>query len=316
MKYYIAADGGGTKLQAILYDEELHVVNAARTFGVNSNFKPLEHIEAEVRQLAAELIPADIGEIECVSMSVVDGGELLLESLEGHCSVKNRCSYGEGEVALAAAGVPYGVVAQSGTGSDAFLIQPGVRDTVGGWGAVLGDEGGGYDLGVRTLKAAIYAHDGRGPGTILLDMVLDKWKLSHPWEMIRKLVEDPDYRRLVASATYFTAEAAELGDAVAIGLYEEAARELSHQVLTVIRRHGGVWEGPVVASGGTWKGHGRMFEAFREEILRTYPEAVVIRPWAEPVVGCILRQRMAAGEDIRNLKGIVEERLSPFLLKG
>ena len=34
MKYYIAADGGGTKLQAVLYDEELRMVSAARVSGV------------------------------------------------------------------------------------------------------------------------------------------------------------------------------------------------------------------------------------------------------------------------------------------
>jgi len=50
------------------------------------------------------------------------------------------------------------------------------------------------------------------------------------------------------------ARAAAQGDAVALGLYERAAHELSHQVLTLIGRHGGSWQGPIVASGGTWKG--------------------------------------------------------------
>ncbi len=312
MKYFIAIDGGGTKLQAILYDQDLHIVKTARVLGVNSNFKSVEHIEMEIWQLAKDLSLEEIKEIEYVSLSVAGDRELLLDSLKNHCRVKNICCYGEGEVALAAAGVLYGVAAQSGTGSDAFLIQPGVRDTVGGWGAVLGDEGSGYDLGVRTLKAAIYAYDGRGPNTILLDLVLERWKLSHPWEMIEKLARDPDYRRQAASATYLTAEAAEMGDSVAIGLYEEAAHVLSHQVLTLVGRYGGVWVGPIVASGGTWKGQGRMFETFRQDILWKYPKAVVIRPFVEPVVGCILRQRLESGEETEKLRDIIEERFSQF----
>ncbi len=315
MRYYIAADGGGTKLQAILYDEEMHIVSSARVSGVNSNFRPEEHIAREMRQLAQELVPDWIQEIECVSISFAGETQQLLDSLAERCTIKGHQGYGEGEVALAAAGALYGIAAQSGTGSDAFLVQPGAQDSVGGWGAVLGDEGGGYDLGVRTLKAAIYAFDGRGPRTALLDMVLEEWKLPHPWDMIEKLVGDSDYRRTIASATYLTARAAKQGDAVAISLYEGAAHELSHQVLTLIGRHGGNWQGPIVASGGTWKGCGHMFDTFRRDIQRVYPEAVVIRPFAEPVVGCAIRPRLEAGEDAGKLRDIVEERFSPFFLK-
>ena len=31
--YYLAADGGGTKLQTILYDEDLRIVRTARVAG-------------------------------------------------------------------------------------------------------------------------------------------------------------------------------------------------------------------------------------------------------------------------------------------
>ena len=82
MKYYIAADGGGTKLQAVLYDETLHVINTARVSGVNSNFKPVERIAAEMHHLAAELIPEDIDGIENVTLSVVGDGEMLLDALK------------------------------------------------------------------------------------------------------------------------------------------------------------------------------------------------------------------------------------------
>ena len=33
MKYYIAVDGGGTKLQAILYNEKYDIVKTARSAG-------------------------------------------------------------------------------------------------------------------------------------------------------------------------------------------------------------------------------------------------------------------------------------------
>ena len=51
MKYYIAADGGGTKLQAVLYDEDLRVVNSARMFGTNTRKKPEERVEEEIERI-------------------------------------------------------------------------------------------------------------------------------------------------------------------------------------------------------------------------------------------------------------------------
>jgi sugar (pentulose or hexulose) kinase len=47
MRYYIAADGGGTKLQAILYDRDLRIVCSARMSGTipeaRSTMRPSRH---------------------------------------------------------------------------------------------------------------------------------------------------------------------------------------------------------------------------------------------------------------------------------
>ena len=42
--YYLAADGGGTKLQTILYDEDLRVIRTGRVAGVNTLFKPVDDV--------------------------------------------------------------------------------------------------------------------------------------------------------------------------------------------------------------------------------------------------------------------------------
>ena len=52
MKYYITADGGGTKLLVILYDENFHILRSVRTAGTNSCFKPVEQITRETEELA------------------------------------------------------------------------------------------------------------------------------------------------------------------------------------------------------------------------------------------------------------------------
>lgn len=57
MKYYIAADGGGTKLQAILYDENLHIVDTGRMSGTNTILRTEEEVREDMRVLIRGLIP-------------------------------------------------------------------------------------------------------------------------------------------------------------------------------------------------------------------------------------------------------------------
>jgi len=292
-RYYIAADGGGTKLLAVLYDEEWNVIRTAKSGGTNLLFRPKEVAAAEVEALAEELIPQDVSAVEAVDLSFVGSSEPFLEAVRRRCPVKTVRHYGEGHVALASAGVRWGVVAQAGTGSDAFLIQPDGAKSVGGWGVLLGDEGGGYDIGARTLRAAIYAEDGRGPRSVLPELIKEAWGIPDLWGMIGKISGNPDSRSLVASVSYLTEKAALLGDEAALAVYEAAGHEMSLQVLTVIRNAGGRFIGPVIASGGAWKGCFRMFETFRDDVKAVHPGAEIRFPEFEPLVGSVVGRLLA-----------------------
>lgn len=292
-KYYIAADGGGTKLLTILYDDEFNIVSRVKSGGTNLLFRPKEAAEAEVRELADRLIPPDVREIEAFDASIVGPSDYIVNALRNKCPVKAVRHWGEGHVALASAGVRYGIVAQAGTGSDAFLIQPNGTRTVGGWGMTLGDEGGGYDIGLRTLRAAIYAEDGRGPRSVLPEMIREAWGLGVLYDMIGKVSGNPDARSLVASVTYLTEKAAAMGDEAALAVYAEAGHEMARQVLAVIRNGGGTWIGPIVASGGAWKGSAVMFETFRREVRAVWPDAGIRFPDFEPIVGSVISRLLA-----------------------
>jgi len=314
MKYYLAADGGGTKLLSVLYDENFNIITSGRTFGVNSYFKDRDVVIEEVGRMTKELIPQHVTQIERADMSFVGEGKILRDAVNKKCTVGSWAGHDEAEVALAAAGYRYGVVAQAGTGSDAFLFQEGKRDVVGAWGAFLGDEGGGYDIGIRTLRAAVYSMDGRGPKTEIYDILMEDWKLSRLWEAVGKLSSTPDWRGMAASATHITAKAAARGDKVALEIYENAGRELALQVVTLLRRYQGVWEGPIVASGGAWKGCGKMYERFREDVLAEYPDAVICRPVFEPLVGSVVLGCMERGLKYEDIGSVLKDKFSQYLL--
>lgn len=218
--------------------------------GTNTILRRPEDVREDMGRLIEELVPEGVCRVEGVDLCVLKYGEAFLDILRKRCTVGGHALYGEGETALAAAGAAYGIVAQAGTGSDAFLVQPGGQMSIGGWGYIFGDEGSGYDIGERTLRAAIHAFDGRGPKTLILDILKERWGLGELWDIVGMAMGGGDYRHLVASASYITSEAARLDDAVALGIYETAAREMAAQVFAVAARNGGAWQGPIVASGG------------------------------------------------------------------
>ena len=76
---------------------------------------------------------------------------------------------------IMAGGTPdgWGVALISGTGSNCLgRARDGSIARVGGWGALMGDEGSGYALGARALRVAGQAFDGRAEAPALLDAAL------------------------------------------------------------------------------------------------------------------------------------------------
>ncbi len=78
-----------------------------------------------------------------------------------------------------------GILLIAGTGSIAYGRAPDGRfERCGGWGPVIGDEGGGAWLGRRALNIAAAAADGREPETALVPALLGAIDGDHPSAMI------------------------------------------------------------------------------------------------------------------------------------
>ena len=55
-----------------------------------------------------------------------------------------------------------------------------IRVHAGGWGALLGDEGSGYDIALRGIRAGLAAHEGSEPEaeisrTLLAELGMKGW---------------------------------------------------------------------------------------------------------------------------------------------
>ena len=142
-----------------------------------------------------------------------------------------------------------GILVISGTGSIALARSADGRWVrAGGWGALLGDEGSGYAIGLAALRAAVRAHDGRGATTGLLETVLAHAGVSGPEGLIAWA--DQARKADIAALAPAVAEAARGGDDVAAAIIDDAATELARHVRAVYGSLAPWWEPPGVALAG------------------------------------------------------------------
>ena len=153
------------------------------------------------------------------------------------CAPKRVAVTGDAVLAHAGAlnGKP-GVVLIAGTGVVALAIgADGTLRTADGWGPWLGDEGGGAWIGAAGLRAALSAHDGRGPSTTLLDAARARFGAPETWPR--------QFTGAAAVASFAPDVLAAQDDTAAMAIVSAAAAALAASVRAV-------GDGPVVMVGG------------------------------------------------------------------
>ena len=150
-----------------------------------------------------------------------------------------------------------------GAGVNAAAVGPSGRTArLAALGPISGDRGGGRDLGMGALGAAVRARDGRGPRTAFEQLVPAHFGLTRPDAVTRAIYDGriPEDRVLELAPVVFTA--ARGGDAVARDLLDRLADELGTMAIAMIRRVGLVRHAfDVVLAGGVFQNHDDAFLA-------------------------------------------------------
>ncbi len=145
---------------------------------------------------------------------------------------------------LAANFLDTGGVVIASTGSNVFIRARGTQEPlrIDGWGSAIGDDGGGYDLGRKCLRALFKAEDGRLPGSdILKELVLKHTGVTNMPALIdwfyRSLRTD-EWRKALAGLTIPLVKAAEEKwlDPLAYKIVSEGANALFYAFETANRR--------------------------------------------------------------------------------
>jgi len=190
---------------------------------------------------------------------------------------------------VAGAGDNPGVVIVAGTGSIAYGKDAAGRAArAGGWGYLLGDEGGGFWIGRAALSAAVRQYDGRGPATLLTGMVLEQLKLDNPTQLIHEIYYRDLHRHAIAALAALVQRAAEAGDAVATDILARAGTELASAAASVITRlgmRGDVF--PTILAGGIFRGLPSLAPDVTTRLSEVAPRSAVRLLEVEPAIGAV-----------------------------
>ncbi len=140
--------------------------------------------QAAILCVARELGPVDEVIVGAAgALAAPDAARALGDALLASLRVERVAVTSDAVIAHAGAlGGRPGVVLIAGTGVVAIAIgADGALRSADGWGPWLGDEGGGAWIGAAGLRAALRAHDGRGPSTVLLDAARVHFGAPETW---------------------------------------------------------------------------------------------------------------------------------------
>ncbi len=306
----LAVDGGNSKTDVLLLDRSGRVLSHVR----GPSCAPVHHgldgamdiLDLLVRKaFAAALAPGEEPVRPAVGVFALAGADLpheeeqLLAACQGRGWVQ-RAVVRNDAFALLRAGTDrgWGVAVVCGAGMNAVGVGPdGAVVRFPALGAISGDWGGGYDVGLAALAAAARAQDGRGAPTRLATAVPAHFGLADPLAVTEALhLGTLPLSRLVELPPALF-DAARHGDEVAREVVLRLADEVTAFALATIRRLALPQDDvDVVLGGGLLRaGLPLLDDAVRAGIQRQAPGARVLVVDCEPIVGAGLLALTEAG---------------------
>lgn len=301
MSVVLGIDGGGTRTRASIVDGERVVA-----FAENGSIKRLRvgavAAEANLRALLKDVFhQAGLKGVRAASAGVASasmpGVKEWITSVFDDFDVDHSEVVGDEVIALDGAfqGGP-GILQIAGTGSNCIGRAPdGGRESAGGWSSRLGDEGSGYWIGLHAVRRALNAFDREEPSRIL-ETVGSIWGTKSLEELVNlgDSSPGPDFAALAPAIS----KLAEEGDAVALGVVNQAASDLVDSVLLVrsklFRKHGLRSEVPVAWIGSVVGKAKLVRERFFAGLRAEVPELPIRQTEVAGIEGAVWRAQQLA----------------------
>ncbi len=323
MSFLIAADSGGTKTETILFDETGHIWYRDVDLGCNPLDIGLEtareRLETILRRVIAQVPGSASLENVTAGMMKPQVIDPPVEAMYG--AMAGSFYYKEEEIFPPERYMHLGIArfrtdvdgrsmlsshfyreeeccgVVCGTGCSSWVRKVGQKELIhcGGWGYLVDALGSGYALGRDAVRAAVRAEDGRGPKTVLLELVERELGTELKYGIPQLYAGG---RRKIASLARLIFEGCRRGDEVSRQLMEQGAGYIA-ELIWVADSH--MKESyPVVMGGGIVSAFPEYLEAIR---AKAPSRARLILAEAPPVFGAAVEAMrecgMSCDEDFR-----------------
>jgi len=312
---YAGFDGGGTRTTCVLCDASGSVLGVGSGGRSNYHNTGLPRAIASIRR-AFEGALAQSGVAEsraslaaCYGLAGLDSPEDMEIVKRGIASMslglggkRSDLVVNDWRTAVAGAFIEGpGVTLIAGTG----CVAAAQRDLgkgvvrVGGWGHIVDDRGSAYDIGRDALYAAMRDHDGRGPKTRLLRLIMRRLGVSEPQGIIARVYPGHMTVSEIASLSTLVSEAAEGGDEVALGILKEKGEILGELVVTAASKLEMLGSRFGVSLNGGVFGAGRpLLGPLEGTIHAAAALAEVVEPRLPPACGAVVLLLGRAGVEV------------------
>jgi N-acetylglucosamine kinase-like BadF-type ATPase len=295
----IAVDGGASKTDLAIVREDGVLLAAVRGAGSNPHHIGVAGCVELIAALHARAVAiAGPEPLPAHAAYVLAGADLPEEEETLHaefaargwsesCRVRND-TYG---VLRSGTNRDWGVGVVCGAGINAVGVGPDGREVrFPALGPLSGDWGGGLDLGLAAVGAANRVEDGRGPATVLADLVPAYFEMARPSDVAGAVHRKQLEEARLAELTRVVFTAADAGDAVAGALVDRLAAEVVVLVTSTLTRLAlDTPDVDVVLGGGLLQaGDVRLDRAIDAGLADVEPKVSVIRTASPPIVGAAL----------------------------
>jgi N-acetylglucosamine kinase-like BadF-type ATPase len=292
----VGVDGGGTGTRAVVMDEKQRVLGEGRSGPSNplrvGIAKAANNVREAVDRACAEAaVHRDDISFASIGLAGVrrkDIHECTLEKLNACLKeIRSIELLPDAEIALygATAGEA-GLVVIAGTGSICCgRNQRGKHACAGGWGPIVGDEGGAAWITREALQAVAHAADGRGSSTALTNAALNYFKVETADDLSTAIYSPTMTNDRLAGFAQEVVAVARAGDRSAIEILDAAGRELGAAAIAVIKKLRMEKDKfPVACVGGVYGAGEFVLIPMQEEIKRIAKHAYLSQPLFRPVI--------------------------------
>ncbi len=309
MVYVLGIDGGGSKTVCVLMSDRREILGRGEAGSSNYQSVGIEAAKYSIESAINKAITTtDKIKIDAICLGLAGVGrakdiEVVRKIIKDIPTISNINSQNiiishDALIALVGGiGNDVGIVVAAGTGSIVFgRNHRGETKRVGGWGYILGDEGGAYKIAVAGMQAALKAYDGRGISTSLVKDFQNHLGLNNIEELIEIIYRKGLGVKEIAALAPIVDNAAVEGDEVANKIIDDAVNELVKATVTVIDEifvEGDFFE--IVTTGSVWKSKCKMWERF---VSCINTEINVVFPRFEAVYGAGLLGLRCLGEEV------------------